>query len=329
MNIKTLLNKTMAVAASLIIMATANLTAKTEAASADMTLPLPANGSYAVSVLDYYSNGVAHPSYVSEYIYGWGASGLRGTVMDIAAAKGTSVYSVADGYVYQNNNHKNGGYNVVIKHDDGTYSYYGHLLNRSSLKKGTRVYSGTYIGQVGMSGSATGYHLHFEWSGHDPYCEFRNMGYNLYTMNNSGASYNPHYHRENNTYTAYATGTDGALAINARKSSGCMIGRIPEGAPCTVDRSKSSSKWLYVTYNGVSGYSYYKYLSESAPYTYTGTIRGTDGRLAINSRPASGYCIATIPEGASCTVYGNIRKGNWVWVEYCGTYGYAYSKYIR
>lgn len=318
-----------------------------------ISFPLPTTKSYSVSVLSKYSSGSIHPSYVSQYILSQGAGGNPNILMDIAASEGTPVYAVADGVVYQNNNHKNGGYNVVIKHNDGTYSYYGHLLSRSTLEKGAKVTCGQKIGEVGMSGSATGYHLHFEWSGHDPYCEFKAMGFPISIMSNSGASVYPHSHNSSSsvtsqslsTYTAYVTGTDGSLAINSRASSGYRIGTIPEGAACTVDPNKTSGSWLYVTYNGVSGYSYYKYLTRNKPAaepetkpepeytapienTYTAYVINTDGALAINSRASSGYMISSIPEGEPCTVYPDKSDGKWLYVTYNGVSGYSYSNYL-
>lgn len=141
---------------------------------------------------------------------------------------------------------------------------------------------------------------------------------------------------QENTYTGYVVGTNGRLAINSQPSSGYQIGAIPEGDACTVYPDKASGNWLWVEYNGVSGYAYSGYISKTAPVvtsapetTYTGYVTGTNGRLAINSRPSSGYQIGAIPEGAACTVYPDKTSGNWYWVEYSGVSGYAYSKYIK
>ena len=138
--------------------------------------------------------------------------------------------------------------------------------------------------------------------------------------------------------TYYVHGTNGALAINSRPSSGYQIGRIPEGEACTVYLNKASGKRYWVEYNGISGYAYGDYLVLTKPITsdtdsYTpnvknGIISGTNGALAINSRPSSGYQIGRIPEGESCMVYPDKASGNWYWVEYNGVSGYAYSKYI-
>ena len=52
---------------------------------------------------------------------------------------------------------------VVIQHDDGSASYYGHLKQNSiKVSVGQRVQAGQEIAQVGSSGYSTGVHLHFE-----------------------------------------------------------------------------------------------------------------------------------------------------------------------
>ncbi|MGN0326441.1 MAG: peptidoglycan DD-metalloendopeptidase family protein [Lachnospiraceae bacterium] len=157
--------------------------------------PLPVNSStrYGVTVLGHYSGGSRHSTYL--YTYGplKGQTEDLNIVVDIAAAKGIPIYAVASGTIYINDKTNGSGNYLVIAHDDGTYSYYGHMLNKSSYSVGTRVSAGTIIGNVGMSGSATGYHLHFEWSGHDPYCEYSDLGY-LYTISGSGAAVFPHNH---------------------------------------------------------------------------------------------------------------------------------------
>lgn len=304
------------------------------AADSNYTLPLPGTKSYGITVFDRYSNGTAHTSYITEYILRQGGTSQPNCVMDIAAAKNTPVYAVADGVVKQNNSvkqHQYGGNNVVIYHNDGSYSYYGHLISQSKLKIGAKVKKGDLIGYVGMSGAATGYHLHFEWSGHDPYCEFKKMGYNLYVSSDSGASKYSHNHNDT-TKTMYVVNTDGSLNINQGPSTAKKISSMPEGAACTVYPSKSSGNWYYVKYNGISGYAYGKYLTTTKPATsktYTGRISGTNGCLVINSKPKAGYDIGYIPEGAYCTVNRDKSSGNWLWVSYNGVSGYAYGKYIK
>lgn len=53
------------------------------------------------------------------------------------------------------------GYLVIITHDNGTQTYYGH---NSSLvvSVGERVYQGQTIAKAGSTGRSTGVHCHFE-----------------------------------------------------------------------------------------------------------------------------------------------------------------------
>jgi murein DD-endopeptidase MepM/ murein hydrolase activator NlpD len=62
-----------------------------------------------------------------------------------------------------------GGYgNVVYIQHGGTTTVYAHLAT-ISVARGGRAAHGQVIGTVGRSGSATGYHLHFEvWRGGRP-----------------------------------------------------------------------------------------------------------------------------------------------------------------
>lgn len=82
---------------------------------------------------------------------------------DYAAARGTPVRSVGDGVVVFAG--RKGGYgNVIdIRHRNGFVSRYGHLRGfAKGIRGGARVGIGTTIGYVGMTGLATGPHLHFE-----------------------------------------------------------------------------------------------------------------------------------------------------------------------
>ena len=82
---------------------------------------------------------------------------------DYAAAMGTPVRSVGDGVVIFAG--RKGGYgNVIdIRHRNGFVSRYGHLRNfAKGIHGGSHVGIGSTIGYVGMTGLATGPHLHFE-----------------------------------------------------------------------------------------------------------------------------------------------------------------------
>ena len=74
---------------------------------------------------------------------------------------------------------KSGGYYVELKHDNGYYTHYLHMLSstgsnnyggKSSAEKyvkvGDYVEAGTRIGDMGSSGFSTGTHVHFGiWDG--------------------------------------------------------------------------------------------------------------------------------------------------------------------
>lgn len=86
------------------------------------------------------------------------------TGIDYAAPSGTPVRTTADGVVDFAG--VKGGYgNVVIMRHQGVYStLYGHLSHfASGLKRGQHVEQGSLIGYVGMTGWATGPHLHYEF----------------------------------------------------------------------------------------------------------------------------------------------------------------------
>jgi murein DD-endopeptidase MepM/ murein hydrolase activator NlpD len=57
----------------------------------------------------------------------------------------------------------NGGYGsyVVLHHDDGSQTLYGHA-SRVIVSEGQHVVQGQVIAYVGSTGKSTGSHLHFE-----------------------------------------------------------------------------------------------------------------------------------------------------------------------
>lgn len=82
--------------------------------------------------------------------------------VDIAAPKGTSVYSTAEGKVVRAG-FQAGGYGnfIEVQHPNGMSSVYGHL-SRIDVHTGQSVATGERIGLVGSTGYSTGPHLHFE-----------------------------------------------------------------------------------------------------------------------------------------------------------------------
>jgi len=84
--------------------------------------------------------------------------------MDIASTKGEIVRAPADGVVIvvRDNDFKYGyGKYIIIDHGDGLETLFGHL-STVIVKKNQKVKRRDPIGEVGRSGRATGYHLHYE-----------------------------------------------------------------------------------------------------------------------------------------------------------------------
>jgi murein DD-endopeptidase MepM/ murein hydrolase activator NlpD len=103
-------------------------------------------------------------NFISQYFHaGHGA-------IDIAADYGTPVVAAAAGKVIFSGWKSNGGgYQVWISHGSGMYTTYNHM---SSLTVGGGQYvsRGQQVGRIGMTGNATGPHLHFEvWVGGIPW----------------------------------------------------------------------------------------------------------------------------------------------------------------
>ncbi|KVS32633.1 peptidase [Burkholderia vietnamiensis] len=86
------------------------------------------------------------------------------TGVDLAAPTGTPVDAAADGVVSFVGTDPGGyGHYVIVDHADGYSTYYAHLSAYArGLKVGETVKQGQRIGSVGMTGAATGPHLHFE-----------------------------------------------------------------------------------------------------------------------------------------------------------------------
>ncbi|MBO5340484.1 MAG: M23 family metallopeptidase [Oscillospiraceae bacterium] len=81
--------------------------------------------------------------------------------IDIAGSKGTAIKAADGGKVTFSGYKGNYGYLVIITHDNGSQTYYGH--NSSLLvSTGQRVYQGQVIARMGSTGRSTGNHCHFE-----------------------------------------------------------------------------------------------------------------------------------------------------------------------
>lgn len=104
---------------------------------------------------------VAEENYISS-LYGyrrWDRSNHKG--LDIAAKRGTDIYAAAAGKVIHAGTYSTYGKLVIIDHGDDILTYYAHQ-SKIYVSKGDYVQKGDVIGAIGMTGSASGNHLHFE-----------------------------------------------------------------------------------------------------------------------------------------------------------------------
>lgn len=83
------------------------------------------------------------------------------TGMDIAAPKDTPILAALPGVVEQAGQSEDYGNFILLDHGGGVETFYGHC-DQLLVGQGASVKMGDTIAKVGMTGLATGYHLHFE-----------------------------------------------------------------------------------------------------------------------------------------------------------------------
>ncbi len=81
--------------------------------------------------------------------------------LDIANKRGTPIYATADGTVKSIGRKKRLGRYILLNHEFGYKTKYGHLY-KILVSKGERVKKGQIIGLMGNTGRSTGAHLHYE-----------------------------------------------------------------------------------------------------------------------------------------------------------------------
>lgn len=117
--------------------------------------------------------------YILSSRFGWRWGKLHRGLDICGTGRGSPIYAARDGVVVNIDSNSSMGYFVIIKHDNGYYTQYGHMQNTNGNDKlggtgsaakyieiGQRVKAHTVIGEMGSSGHSTGVHLHFEiWDG--------------------------------------------------------------------------------------------------------------------------------------------------------------------
>ena len=91
----------------------------------------------------------------------WGSTSDFHRGLDLACPSGTKVYAYSSGRVEKSAYHYSYGNYVLIDHGGGLATLYAHMANRL-VSEGDYVEAGQQIGAVGLTGSTSGYHLHFE-----------------------------------------------------------------------------------------------------------------------------------------------------------------------
>ncbi len=83
--------------------------------------------------------------------------------VDYAAPSGTPIMAAGEGRVSFAGWQNGYGRTIVIDHGRGYTTLYGHMSKLGKYKTGARVQQGATIGYVGMTGLASGPHLHYEF----------------------------------------------------------------------------------------------------------------------------------------------------------------------
>ena len=104
----------------------------------------------------------------SPFGYRWGT--LHDAIDIAGCGYGSNIFAAKDGVVVQSSYKYDNGEYVTIDHGNGYYSLYAHLVSGSRMVRvGDYVVKGQVIGSMGMTGAATGVHVHFAiWRGY-PY----------------------------------------------------------------------------------------------------------------------------------------------------------------
>lgn len=83
--------------------------------------------------------------------------------VDLAAPTGTEIRAVADGKIIARGANGSFGNRVEIQHGGNVTTLYAHMSRFGNFRVGDRVRQNDIVGYVGMTGGATGPHLHYEY----------------------------------------------------------------------------------------------------------------------------------------------------------------------
>lgn len=111
--------------------------------------------------LGYPYNGEISSGYGYRFNPFGGSSGEFHPGVDFKGAVGDKVYATADGIVVKSDWYAGYGLAVIIDHDHGLSTLYGHLSG-VNVNCGEKVKAGDVIGYLGSTGRSTGPHVHYE-----------------------------------------------------------------------------------------------------------------------------------------------------------------------
>ena len=92
--------------------------------------------------------------------FGWRWGKLHEGIDITGTGYGSPIKAANNGIVVQSSYNSVSGNFIIIKHSNNYYTYYAHMVVRKK-QVGDIVMAGDQIGTMGMSGFATGVHLHF------------------------------------------------------------------------------------------------------------------------------------------------------------------------
>lgn len=91
---------------------------------------------------------------------------LHGAIDIAGTGYGSPVYAANNGVIMTKSSTSVAGNYIVINHNNGYYTQYNHMSKFANVSVGQAVEKGQIIGYIGMTGQATGPHLHFAvWIG--------------------------------------------------------------------------------------------------------------------------------------------------------------------
>ena len=82
--------------------------------------------------------------------------------VDVINAPRSVVWATQDGTVVLKDRFAHSGNTVAVDHGHGIVSLFFHLENFANINVGDKIKRGNPVGTLGMTGHATGYHLHWE-----------------------------------------------------------------------------------------------------------------------------------------------------------------------